>query len=548
MLIDWLGLDDILFGWFFDLLYIFQKSICSVIDFIVDMFYKLSGLETVVVDGKETDLLSHFLLSNGVKTAFLGVMLVGIILLFIFVIIAILRSEYAEGNQKKTKAQILTKAGQSFIIFIIIPFLLIAGVLLTNVIISSIHGSMLMSVSGGGKVSFGGQILVTAGHSSFKSSMFYSRSQIEQMFISGQLDYTNLDVVKKYYDLSQMNFLVGLGSSLVILVLFAIAAIRFVQRLFDVILLYIISPVSVSTIPADDGQRFKIWREMIVSKVLGAYGIILTMNLFFLIVPLTMRITFFGNSFQNGLVRLVFIIGGAFAVSKSNMVIAQLTGNNAGAQEAQQMLAGIQTGARMTKMAVSATANITGRIIGGNDFMKNKKQGASFGDNVQSSAKSKRNQHEVEGNKKTKHTAGQVASGATRLATMPVGVLKDFMDGGAITAGKNFMPRLKNIINGTTLTNRAEVSKKQEKSSETKTENKKNEKPAQPESPVSNAVNAERPSDWTTSSTAPNVTKGQSVENEMKNTVQQTAEKYTEQVTETFTEATTKGEKNETDS
>ena len=36
---------DWLFGWFFDLMYILQKSICSVIDFIVNIFFKLSGLE-----------------------------------------------------------------------------------------------------------------------------------------------------------------------------------------------------------------------------------------------------------------------------------------------------------------------------------------------------------------------------------------------------------------------------------------------------------------------------------------------------------------------
>ena len=42
---DWLA--DALFSWLFDLLYMLQKSICVVIDFIVETFYKLLGLETV---------------------------------------------------------------------------------------------------------------------------------------------------------------------------------------------------------------------------------------------------------------------------------------------------------------------------------------------------------------------------------------------------------------------------------------------------------------------------------------------------------------------
>ena len=107
---DWLV--DILFGWFFDLMYILQKSICVIIDFIVDTFYMLSGLETVTVDGKQTDLLSHFARADAVRTAFLGVFLVGVILLCVFVLIAIIKSEYADQQHKRTKAQILVKAGQ----------------------------------------------------------------------------------------------------------------------------------------------------------------------------------------------------------------------------------------------------------------------------------------------------------------------------------------------------------------------------------------------------------------------------------------------------
>jgi len=476
------GLVDILFGWFFELLYILQMSISVVVDFIIDIFYMLSGIETVTIAGQESDLLSHFLFSNGVRTAFLGVLLVGIILLCIFTIVAIIRSEYAEGNQKKTKGQILTRAGQAFVIFLIIPFLLAAGIMLTNIVMGAIHGSMLITATEGGRPLFGGQILVTSGSGAFRGNPA-DQARIEQMFITGQLDYRDISVVSRYYNFRSMNFFVGIGSSLVLLVLFALAAIRFVQRLFDVVLLYIVSPVSVATIPADDGQRFKLWREMLVSKVLSAYGIILSMNLFFLIIPQVMRITFFQSSFQNGVVGLLFMIGGAFAVLKANMVIAQLTGNNAGAQEAQQMLAGIYAGARMGRAVYSGGAAAVGQVIGGSDFVKNQKKGMGFGDNINTTINSNRNQRVTNNNKgkdgqKKKLTAGQttarVAGGVGRLATLPVGMLKDLMQGGVITAGKNAWPRLRNIATGRGVCNRAAVTRKSaanaEKITETETE------------------------------------------------------------------------------
>jgi len=477
---------DWLFGWFFDLMYILQKSICAIIDFIVEIFFKLAGLEQVYVDGKQTDLLSHFALSDGVKTAFLGVMLIGIILLCIFVIIAIIRSEYADERQKKTKGQILTKAGQSFLTFLVIPFLLLTGIMLTNVIIGAINGAMTSSITDTGKVLFGGQILVTSGDGAYIGNAA-QRSEIERMFLSGQLDYNNLKVVKEYYDLSEMNFFVGIASGLVILVMFALAALKFVQRLFDIILLYIISPISVSTIPADDGQRFKLWKEMLISKVLGAYGIILSMNLFFLIIPQVTRISFFGSSFQNGLVTILFIIGGAFAVSKAQMVIAQLTGSNAGAQEAQQMMAGIHAGVRTVRAISHGGAALAGRIVGGSDYRSNQKKGVGMGDNINASLHSSRNQHVVNNNGgkgggtdgkgghkdgKTKpdgdkkhHCAGQtaahIAGGVGRLATLPVGVVKDLTQGGAITAGKNLWPRMRNVVKGHGPFNRADVVRRQ---------------------------------------------------------------------------------------
>ena len=493
------GLVDILFGWVFDLLYLLMVSICKVIDFLVDIFYKLAGLDTVSVEGNETDLLSHFLESNTVKMAFFGVLLVGIILLCVFVIISIIRSEYADANQKKSKSQILTKAGHSLLLFLLVPFVLLAGITLTNVIMSAINGSMLLGVSGGVRASFGGQLLVTSGDSAWIGGG--NRDVVEQGFINGTLDYTNLGLVKKYYHLKELNFLVGIGSGLVLLVLFALSALRFVQRLFDIILLYIVSPVSISTIPIDDGSRFKLWREMLVTKVISAYGIILSMNLFFLIIPQVNKITFYDSNFGNGLIRLLFTIGGAFAVTKAYMVIAQLTGNNGGANEAQQMLAGVSAGARMAKGAYRLGLGGAAQMVGGSDLRKKlgkgklgggtKKDDTPKGLDKNSMAKladsTKDNKDsgttnspltnldtgnntetnsDVTSTTQKSNKALQAMGVTGRLATLPLGVLKDVYKKGAVGTAKNLWPRIKNVGGGKGVINSA---KKIDKKENTKT-------------------------------------------------------------------------------
>ena len=319
---EWL--TDVFFGWIYDVFYTLQKSICYLLDFIRDIFCKLAGIETVKIDGGEEEILTHFITSPAIRNAFLGVLLVGVILLFVFVIVAIIKSEAADPQHKKTKGQILVKSLQSFIIFLLIPFLLIAGIMLANVVVGAIHASMTGSMLDGNTAStIGGQILVTSGYDAYIGPAG-SRAEIERMFVTGQLDYNSLSVVKRYYDLSEMNFFVGIAGGLVILVMFVMSAVMFVQRIFDIILLYIVSPASVSTIPLDDGGRFRIWREMLVSKVLSAYGIILSMNIFFLVVPQISQITFFGNAFKDGIVQLLFVIGGAFSITKANMIITSV--------------------------------------------------------------------------------------------------------------------------------------------------------------------------------------------------------------------------------
>lgn len=225
---------DTFFGWIYDIFYTLQKSICYLLDFIRDIFCKLAGIETVKIDGSEEEILSHFITSPAIRNAFLGVLLVGVILLFVFVIIAIIKSEAADPQHKKTKGQILVKSLQSFIIFLLIPFLLIAGIMLANVVVGAIHASMTGSMLDGNTAStIGGQILVTSGYDAYIGPAG-SRAEIERMFVTGQLDYNSLSVVKRYYDLSEMNFFVGIAGGLVILVMFVMSAVMFVQRIFDI--------------------------------------------------------------------------------------------------------------------------------------------------------------------------------------------------------------------------------------------------------------------------------------------------------------------------
>lgn len=429
------------------------SGICLLIDFIKTIFYKLCGIETVEIEGEQGDLLSNLLESDIIKRVFLTIFIIGFILLIVFTILAIIKSNYQEKQNWKT---VLSKTGQAFIIMLLIPFTVIIGVMLTNTIMSSINQAMNVYPSSG-QGTIGGQFLITIGHDAYKGLI--DQSQAEVMFVSGELNYAKLSVVKQYYDITELNYVIGLLGSLVMLIMFVISAITFVQRIFDIVLLYIISPVSISTIPLDEGNRFKVWKDMLISKILSAYGIILVMNLFFLIIPQVYQIKFFDNSFQNGVVYILFLIGGSFAVTKASRVISQLTGAPATGGEMAQMIYNIRSALAFTRATKGVVNGIIGGAVGGSDYKQMRKKGKTKGESLNASLHSTRNQRVVqEGQKKSK--AKQIGGFGTRLATLPVGILRDFSKGGLIQVGKNFIPRMRNLFTGDTMISRADILKK----------------------------------------------------------------------------------------
>lgn len=443
---------DWLTNWIFELLYSLQKTICYIIDFIREIFYQLAGIKTVNINGEQTDILTHFILSDTVKRTFFSIFLIAVILLAVFVFVAIIRSEYAHGENKKTKTQILGKAMQSFAIFLIVPFVLVAGILLTNSIMGAINQSMNPYFASGGNTTIGGQILVTSGQYSYIGDAS-SRSEIERMFLTGELSYFDTSVVSQYYNLRSMDFLIGIFGSIVIMVMFVMSAVTFIQRIFDIVLLYIISPVSVSTIPVDDGNRFKVWRDMTISKVLSAYGIILSMNLFFIIIPQISEITFFADEFKNGIVRILFLIGGAYAVTKANLVIAQLTGGQNGDNETQQMFRNMQTGGNIAKGIVGAGATLGGAILGGKKFVDTKKSTRSFTKGFKNSFSSPTSKPY---SNKNYDIAKNYNRMPFRIATMPIGMMKDFAQGGIVGMVRNTKARAQNVMYGDNIFNHAQ--------------------------------------------------------------------------------------------
>jgi hypothetical protein len=114
--------------------------------------------------------------------------------------------------------------------------------------------------------------------------------------------------------------------------------LSFVERIISLVLLFIIAPLPMSASPLDDGERFKMWREQTINKFITAYGGLLALNVFALMLPMIAKINFLPitgslGSVINGIARLLFIIGGAFACRRGMVLVGNLVSRGAGSQD-----------------------------------------------------------------------------------------------------------------------------------------------------------------------------------------------------------------------
>lgn len=174
-------------------------------------------------------------------------------------------------------------------------------------------------------------------------------------------------------DPDSFNFLIAYICAIVILIAIISAMFGLVKRLYDIVLLFISLPGIAATIPLDDGAKFKLWRETVISKVFLAFGTVLAVNIFTIVAPQIWSISMDASNFVNSELRLVLICGGALSISGGQLLFARLLGTSAEesremAQSARTLFGGAMTGFGAAKAAgrgLFGYRNANGQRVGG---------------------------------------------------------------------------------------------------------------------------------------------------------------------------------------
>lgn len=317
MLIFFQELILLLFLWFL-----------KVIDGIMEIFSAIAGVTDVTYQGKRVNIIEFIVGDSTVGTIFWCVFILAVGLTCIFTIVALVKNMIANNRNITT---IIGKFFLALLGTLAMVVVVILGILISNAILVLV--SEIFEIGNTTKLS----------NSIFNACVGdwvngYSINEINVSTLSVRKIFGDYNTAAfgiwptSWKNNGMVNpdtflYLPSMIASIGLMIAMVVAIINLAKRVYEIVLLYIVLPVSMSTIAVDDGARFKIWRETFITKIVLAYGTVFSVNIFILILPIISKMRIPGvSNFANSMFLIFMIIGGALVIPAGQTLFARLFG------------------------------------------------------------------------------------------------------------------------------------------------------------------------------------------------------------------------------
>lgn len=348
----WKEVSDLLWKQLSELLldaYINLLKMVNVLCYIFTIFSGQSTIRYAVKEGgplKSATLPDYLFHLSSISRVFAVLTLSGTLLAFAFSAFAAAKS-IADITTDEERAQpvsaVLTNALKASLTFLLIPVLCTCILQLSGAIMQSVNtnfidarGSSADSSRRGGMEN--AVFLITIADAGKKGK------DAIQYFSENDTKFQDHTVVKEKLNIEKIDYMTGfLGCGLLILLLGG-AAISCVRRLFDLLVMYLVSPYFAATIALDGGAKFREWREKFIKKFFVCFGSIFSMELFLLTAPVITTkggIVFSDDASRNGIIKFFFLLGSTWAIFRGSSLLGDVLNPGGANNEGNALLTGM---------------------------------------------------------------------------------------------------------------------------------------------------------------------------------------------------------------
>ena len=300
----------------------------QLIDGIMEIFSAISGVATVTYHGEQVNLIELLVGDSTVGAIFCCIFILAVGLSCIFAIVGLVKNMVANN---RTVSGVVGKFFLSLLGTMAMLVVVVLGILIANSVLQLIAN--IFQISNTTKLSTALFDACAGDWINGYSKAEFDVSSLTVRDIFGDYNAALFGIWPTSWkcngmvDPNKFLYFPSLVAAIALGIAMIVASVNLAKRIFEIVFLYLVMPVSMSTLAADDGARFKIWRETFITKVVLAYGAVFSVNVFVLILPLLsqMRIEGIGG-FGNSLFLIFMIIGGAMVIPAGMTLFARLFG------------------------------------------------------------------------------------------------------------------------------------------------------------------------------------------------------------------------------
>jgi hypothetical protein len=294
----------------------------------MEIFSAIAGITDVTVGGQKVNIIEYLVGDATVGTIFWCVFILAVGLTCIFGIVALVKNMIANN---RNISSIIGKIGLSLLGTMAMLVVVILGILIANALLALV--AEIFQIGNTTKLS---NALFNACVGEWLNGYTVSEIDITSCSVSkimGDYNATAFGIWPTSWKGNGMInpdsflYLPSMIASIALMIALVVAIINLAKRVYEIVLLYIVMPVSMATLPLDDGAKFKMWRETFVTKIILAYGTVFSVNIFILLLPLISKMHIDGvGGFGNSMFLIFMIIGGAMVIPAGQNLFARLFG------------------------------------------------------------------------------------------------------------------------------------------------------------------------------------------------------------------------------
>lgn len=294
----------------------------------MDIFSAIAGITDVRINGQSVNIIEYLAGNSTVGTVFWCIFILAVGLTCIFTIVGLVKNMIANNRNISSIVGKFFLALLGTMAMLAVVFL---GILIANSLLQLV--ARIFQIDNSKKLS---NVIFNACVGNWLHGWNINKINVTSLSVGaifGGYDSALFGIWPTSWKCNGMvnpntfMYLPALISGIALCITLIIAILNLAKRVYEIIYLYFCMPVAMSTLPLDDGARFKNWREQFVTKIILAYGAVLAVNVFVLLLPLIQQMSIPGlGSFGNSMFTIFMIVGGAMVIPAGQTMFARLFG------------------------------------------------------------------------------------------------------------------------------------------------------------------------------------------------------------------------------